>query len=245
MIKFLAIALLFLLLTIACGGDGTPTSEPTAELIPTREPTATPVPPTNTPEPTATPTPEPSPTPNPTATAVPPPTQTERESAIDGLFPDIQEMMETVEPLWTVYFHSADWETPGTNTTVNDVFRLLKLENIVSHEGYRRVDPEMIVAREPDIIIADSLESILENPELSGLHMVQDPEHVPHHIFVLGDDYSFSPDSHHFEDTVELFAAFVYPRVFSHYEKEGEEDTHQEKEEEEEHGHENGEGHSH
>ena len=153
--------------------------------------------------------------------------------------------METVEPLWTVYFHSGDWQTPGTNTTIDGIFKLLKLENIVLHEGYQSVDPEMIVDREPDIIIADSIESILENPDLSGLHMVQDPEHVPHHIFVLGDDYSFSPDSHHFEDTIKQFAAFVYPEVFGHYESHEEMEDTDQKEGEEEHGHDHGDGHSH
>ena len=247
MIRYLAMAMFFLLLTIACGGDATPTLEPTptTEAEPTSEPTATPAPPTSTPEPTATPTPEPSPTPKPTATSVPPPTQAQRESAIDGQFPEIREKMETVEPLWTVYFHSDDWQTPGINTAIDDIFRLLKLENVASHEGYQRIDPGVITAQEPDIIIADSIESIVENPDLSDLHMVQDPAHIPDHVFVLGDDYSFSPDNHHFEETVKLFAAFVYPKVFGHYENEEEGDTHQEKEGEEEHGHGNGDGHSH
>ena len=243
MIKYLAIASLLLVFT-ACGGDPTPPLEPTptAEIVSTPEPTATPVPPTSTPEPTATHTPVPTPTPLPaTATVVQPTEQAEHRESINGQFDEIVELMESVEPLWTVYFHSDDWQTPGINTTMDEVFKLLKLENIFSHEGYQGVDPEMIVATEPDIIIADSLESILENPHLSGLHMVQDLEHVPHHIFVLGDDYSFNPDSHHFEDTIKRFAAFVYPDVFEHYGEEEEEDADQE--EEHEHDHEN--GHSH
>lgn len=253
MIKYLAIALFFLLLTIACGGDARPTSEPTptTEFLSTPEPTATPVPPTEIPEPTSTPTPEPtseptatprpepSPTLKPTATHVPPPTQTQYESAMNDLFPDIQERMETVEPLWTVYFHSDDWQTPGINTTINGIFTLLKLENIVSHEGYQRVSPEMVVDREPDIIVAESIDAILENPDLSGLHMVQDPDHVPHHIFVLGDGYSFNPDSTLFEDAVWEFAAFVYPEVFSLPPDEDAE------KEEGEHDHDHGDGHSH
>ena len=245
MIKFLAIAPL-LLVIIACSGDPTQSLEPTqkAELISTPVPTNTSVPPTRTPEPTFTPTPEPTPTPLPTtATVVQPAPQAAHLESINDRFVEIVEMMESVDPLWTVYFHGVDWQTPGTNTTIDDVFKLLKLDNIVSHEGYQRVDPEMIIAKEPDIIIADSLESILENPDLSGLHMVQDPEHVPHHIFVLGDDSSFSPNSHLFEDTIKLFAAFVYPEVFGHYESHEEmEDTNQE---DEEHSHENGDGHSH
>ena len=262
MIKYLATALFFLLLAIACGGDATPISEPTptTELLSTPEPTATSVPPTETPEPTstpspeptATPRPEPSPTPKPTATstgapppgsgtggAAPPPTRTQYESAINDLFPDIREKMKAVEPLWTVYFHSDDWQTPGINTTISGIFTLLKLENIASHEGYQQVSPEMVVDREPDIIVAESLEAIVENPDLYGLHMVQDPDHVPHHIFVFSDGYSFNPDSTHFEDAVWEFAAFVYPEIFSlpMNEDAGKEEG--------EHGHDHGDGHSH
>ena len=251
MIKYRAIASL-LLVIIACSRDSTQPSQPTPTTMPisTPEPTATAVPATRTPEPTSTPTPEPTPTPLPTtATVVQSAPQAEHPESINDRFVEIVEMMESVEPLWTVYFHSDDWLTPGTNTTIGDVFKLLNLENIVSHEGYQRIDPEMIIAREPDIIIADSLESILETPDLSDLHMVQDPEHIPHHIFVLGDDSSFRPNSHHFQDTIKQFAAFVYPKVFGHYE------THQEMEDsnqreggegdEQEHSHGNRDGHSH
>lgn len=246
MLRFLAITSVILLL-VGCTSESPSTTEPTAtaEPTPTLVPTSTPVPPTNTPEPSATPVPSPTPTPEPTATPVPSPTVTKHESAIRDLFPDIGAEMESVEPTWTVYYHSDDWLTPGYNTSVDGVFRLLKLENIVNHEGYQQVDPEMIVDREPDIIVAESIEAILENPHLSGLHMVQDPEHVPHHIFVLGDEYSFDPGSHHFEGAIQLFAAFVYPEVFGNYKQEGTDQDEEEQEGEEEHGHDHEDGHSH
>ncbi len=223
MIKPLAIAVV-LLLVVACGSAATPTPEPTAMAIPT---------PTSGPEPTATAEPAPSPTPTmkptatkPTATSTPvatpaPPTEhAERlPSKFDSRLDAIREKMESVEPVWTVYFHSEDWQTPGKNTLMNDLFELLKLENIATHEGYQRISPEMITDREPDIIIADSIESVVENPDLSGLHMVQDAAHIPDHIFVLSEGYSFGMDNHHFMDAVEEFAAFVYPEVFAQEEK--------------------------
>ena len=43
--------------------------------------------------------------------------------------------MEALEPVWTVYFHSSDWQTPGRNTVMGAVFELLKLQNIATHEG--------------------------------------------------------------------------------------------------------------
>ena len=122
--------------------------------------------------------------------------------------------MAPLEPVWTVYFHNSDWVTPGRNTLMGKVFELLKLDNIASHEGYREIAPEAIIAAEPDIIIADSVESIVENPALSGLHMAQDPDHIQHHIFVLNKGLSFDADDHHFIDAIEELAAFVYPDVF-------------------------------
>ena len=233
MIKRLAI-LAVPLLAVACGSAATPTVEPTATArpTPTPEPTAAHIP---TPTPTLDPTTDPTTTPPLTATTVPPKEEAERiASIVDPRLDAIREKMESVEPVWTVYFHSDDWQTPGENTLMNDVFELLKLENIATHEGYRQISPEIILDREPDIIIADSIESVVENPNLSGLHMVQDPEHIPDHIFVLSGGYSFSIDDHHFMDAVEEFAAFVYPKIFA-----------QEKNADEGHGHEKGGKHSH
>ena len=205
-----------LMLAVACSSPATPTSEPTA-----------------TPRPT--PTPAPTATPTPTATPIPPTEEPERISGlVDPGLDAIREKMESVDPVWTVYFHSDDWQTPGRNTLMNDIFELLKLENVATHEGYQPISPEVILDLEPDLIIADSVSSVVLNPELSGLHMVQDPSHIRHHIFVLSKDYSFSIDSPHFLDALEEFAAFVYPKVFA-------------QEEEAKDGHSHGEGgqHSH
>ena len=127
---------------------------------------------------------------------------------------DIEHKMEEVEQGWTVYSHGFDWWTPGRNTLVNDVFELLKLENVADFEGYQQINPEQIVANEPDIIMADSVESVTENPVLSTLHMVEDPDHIEHHIFVMSEGNSFSVAGPRFMDAVEEFAAWVYPEVF-------------------------------
>ena len=215
MIRHLAIAAV-ILLAVACGSAATPTPAPTATAIPT--PAV---------EPTATAAPTPTAPPTPTVTPVRQTEEAERLAGVaDPRLDAIREKMESVEAVWTVYFHSDDWQTPGQNTLMNDVFELLKLENIATHEGYRQIDPETVVDREPDIIIADSIESVVGNPALSGLHMAQDPEHVPHHIFVLSKGYSFSIDGHHFLDAVEELAAFVYPEVFGQKEHSGDGHTH-------------------
>ncbi len=206
-----------LLLVVACGGAATSIPEPT--------PTATPIP-----------APEPTPTTTATATPLPPAEQTDRLRDLgDPRLTDIREKLESVEPVWTVYFHSEDWRTPGRNTLINDVFELVKLENIATHDGYKEISPETVVALEPDIIVADSIESIVENPDLSGLHMVQDTDHIPHHIFVLSEGLSFSFDNPRFMKAVKELAVFSYPAAFPD----------EEKAEEDGHTHAEGETHSH
>ena len=186
----------------------------------------------------ATSIPEPTPTTTPTATPPPPAEQTDRLRDLgDPRLTDIREKMESVEPVWTVYFHSEDWRTPGRNTLINDVFELVKLENIATHDGYKEISPETVVALEPDIIVADSIESVIENPDLSGLHMVQDTDHIPHHIFVLSEGLSFSFDNPRFMKAVKELAVFSYPEAFP--------DEAEEKAEEDGHTHEEGETHSH
>ncbi len=169
------------------------------------------------PEPTATPTPTPEPTATPTPTATPLPPRmgdADMASGLGARLDAIRTMMEPVEPVWTVYVHGEDWVTPGGNTLMNDIFELLKMDNIATHDGYQLLSPEVVVALEPDIIITDSVLSVISDPELSGLHLVQDVSHIDHHIFVLSEGHSFSMDSDHFMDAVEELAAFVYPEVF-------------------------------
>lgn len=138
----------------------------------------------------------------------------------DGRVQAIVEGMEEIDPTWRVYSHGWEWWTPGRNTLINDVFELLELENIADFEGFQQINPEIIVANEPDIIMADSVESVTENPVLSTLHMVEDPHHIADHIFVMSEGNTFSVAGPRFIDAVEEFAAWVYPKQFGE-EKEG------------------------
>ena len=212
MSKYLLFGALLLPLLVACGASAAPT------LAPTTTPQATPTP---TAVPTATPPPAPTSTPVPTSSptipVVPEPAseETERDaSALDAVFPKIKEKMKDIRPVYTAYYHSEDWQAPGKNTTVDEVFKLLKMENIVTHEGHQQVSPALVVDQEPDIIIADSIESVVENPDVAGLHMIQDTAHIPHHIFVLREGYSFYVADPGFRETVAAFASFAYPDTF-------------------------------
>ena len=45
--------------------------------------------------------------------------------------------------------------------------------------------------------------------------MVKDTAHIPHHIFVMKEGYSFYVADPGFRDTVAAFAAFAYPDTFT------------------------------
>ena len=229
-----------LLLLVACGGAAAPTTAPTATPPPTLTPTAEP---TATPLPTTTPTPEPTATPTVVVAPGQPPAEGEEydTSILVSVFPEIGEKMKDIRPVYTAYYHGEDWHAPGRDTTVDEVFKLLKMENIVAHEGYQQISPAMVVDLEPDLIIADSIEAVVKNPDLSGLHMIEDTAHIPHHIFVLREGYSFSVSDPGFRDTVAAFAAFAYPDTFPSPEESGHDQT----EGHEEGGHDHGDGHSH
>lgn len=243
-----------LVLSVACGSAAAPTLTPSPDPTATPPPTLTPVP-----EPPAPPLPTSTPVPQPTATPPPPPPTAEPTPApavaqvqespsqppeqpagdLHALFPEISEKMKDIRPVYTAYYHREDWQAPGHNTTVNQVFELLKMENIVSHQGYQPISPATVVEHEPDLIIANSTLSVVDNPALAGLHMVTDTAHIPHHIFVMRFGYSFDMDAPGFRDTVEAFAAFAYPDTFTV--KEESMDDHGDGHD----GHDHGDGHSH
>ena len=230
-----------LLLSVACASAGAPTPAPTATPPPTPAPTATPMP-TATPKATVTPT----------IAVAPEPPAGEHEydqGLLVAVFPEIGEKMKEIRPVYTAYFHSDDWHAPGKNTTVDEVFKLLKMENIATHEGHKQIRPAMIVDVEPDLIIADSIDAVVKNPDLSGLHMIEDTAHIPHHIFVMREGYSFYVADPGFRNTVQAFAAFAYPDTFVFEEKPADDHGEEEKDETgDEHTHgqgEGGHGHSH
>ena len=91
---------------------------------------------------------------------------------------------------------------------MNDVFEMLKLENIADFEGYQQISPEVVVASAPDIVMGD-VASITGEPVLAGLTAVKDE-----HIFTMSEGNSFSVAGPRFMDAVEEMAAWVYPDLF-------------------------------
>ena len=120
----------------------------------------------------------------------------------------IEEKLQQVESAKSIYSHGFEWWTPGRKTLVNDVFEMLKLDNIADFEGYQQISPEVVVASAPDIVMGD-VASITGEPVLAGLTAVKDE-----HIFTMSEGNSFSVAGPRFMDAVEEMAAWVYPDLF-------------------------------
>ena len=120
----------------------------------------------------------------------------------------IEDKLAGAEPTKTIYSHGFQWWTPGSKTLVNDVFELLKLQNIADFEGYQQISPEVVVAANPDIIMG-SIEDVTGEPTLVGLTAAG-----PDRIFTLSDVNSFDVAGPRFIDAVEEMAAWVYPDLF-------------------------------
>ena len=98
--------------------------------------------------------------------------------------------------------------TPGPDTLIGSVFDLLKLRNI-AHDisGYAQINPEVVVERRPEIILASDADAIESNPAFADVPAVKDGRiFVPPGLFsVAGPRYI---------DGVEALAKWVYPEVF-------------------------------
>ena len=129
-------------------------------------------------------------------------------SEFDARVAAVRQRMEQVDSTQAIYSHGFQWWTPGQNTLVNDVFELLKLENIATFEGYQQISPEEVVAANPGIIMGDP-EAVTGEPALSELQAVKDGR-----IFNLSPENSFSVAGPRFMDAVEEMAAWLYPDLF-------------------------------
>ena len=86
----------------------------------------------------------------------------------------VKETMASYESGMSVFQDLGDLWTPGDDTLIAEVFELLKLSNI-AHDvsGYVQMSPEVIVERNPQIVIALFGETIDANPVFSNVRAVK------------------------------------------------------------------------
>ena len=122
----------------------------------------------------------------------------------------IRDMMEPIGAGPTVFQDSGSYWTPGRGTLIQEVFDLLRLENIAAEdvEGYAQISPEIIVERNPDIMISGSPEALLAEPALAEVRAIQDGA-----IYTPSTN-ALSVASPRFIEGVEELAEWVYPGLF-------------------------------
>jgi len=99
--------------------------------------------------------------------------------------------------------------TPGNDTLVGNVFKLLKLQNIAHDiDGYQQISPEVIVERNPQYIISSYGDTFSDDPKYSGVVAVKNGS-----IYIPSADY-LSISGPRFLMGVDELANFIYPGIF-------------------------------
>lgn len=121
----------------------------------------------------------------------------------------IRETMEPVGAGPTVFQDVGGFWTPGQGTMMQEVFDLLKLENIAHDiEGYAQISPEVIVERDPTVIFTSNPEGFADEPAFESVRAVRHGT-----LLTLGSD-ALSVQGPRFIEGVEEMARLVYPGIF-------------------------------
>ena len=109
----------------------------------------------------------------------------------------------------SVFQDVGDLWTPGNNTLMGSVFQLLKLENMAHDvDNYGQLSPEVIIDRNPQIIISSTPDLLYNNPAFSKLLPIKNKS-----IFESNDDY-LSISGPRFILGLEELANEFYPGLF-------------------------------
>jgi iron complex transport system substrate-binding protein len=109
----------------------------------------------------------------------------------------------------SVFQDEGELWTPGPDTLIGEVFRLLKLQNI-AHDvsGYAQLSPEVIVERSPQIVIASYGDNISTNPAFAEMPAVKNKR-----IFIPEADVLSIPGPRYI-DGIEALASWIYQGLF-------------------------------
>ena len=124
----------------------------------------------------------------------------------------VASIRSTMEPVGlgpTVFQDVGGFWTPGQGTIMQEVFDLLKLENVAHDiEGYAQISPEVIVERNPTVIFTSNPESFTDEPAFESMRAVRHGT-----LLTLSTD-ALSVQSPRFIEGVEEMARLVYPGLF-------------------------------
>jgi len=121
----------------------------------------------------------------------------------------IQSTIGNVSMGQKVFHDTGDLWTPGSNTLVGEVLTFLKLHNIAHDiDGYQQFSPEVIVDRNPEIIITSNRNRFVHQDAFANVNAIKN-----NRVYTPNSD-GLSVASPRFIEAVEELARLVYPETF-------------------------------
>ena len=118
-------------------------------------------------------------------------------------------MVASQRPGASIFQDIGGFWTPGSGTLVGEVFELLNLRNVASDiSGYAQLSPEVIVEKNPHVILTTDRNAILDNPAFANIAAVRNGQ-----VFDLNSTL-LSVAGPRFVDGIEELAQLVYPALF-------------------------------
>ena len=118
---------------------------------------------------------------------------------------NIEKAVENINIKQSIFQDVGGLWTPGPNTLVGEVFDLLNSNNIAYDvDGYVQISREIIVDRNPDIIITLDIESITKDPAFNDINAV-----LNNRVYSLSSD-ALSIGGPRFIEGIEELAQLIY-----------------------------------
>jgi len=124
----------------------------------------------------------------------------------------IENHLSTITKGPTIYHHTERFWTPGKNTLTDNIYKLLKAQNIASGtNNWHQISPEIIVARDPQIIITTEVakHDLTNNPAFSKLSAIRNNQ-----VFTIEAELVSIAGPRITEDIM-VIAKHLYPDIFN------------------------------
>ena len=125
---------------------------------------------------------------------------------------NIQDAVKNIDIKQSIFQDVGDLWTPGPNTLVGEVFTFLNSTNIAFDvDGYEQISREIIVDRNPDVILTSDIDSITKDPAFIEINAV-----VNNRVYILPSD-ALSIGGPRFIDGIEELALLIYQESISSF----------------------------
>ena len=125
---------------------------------------------------------------------------------------NLEDRLASVEKGPRVFHDDSEFFTRGPDTLLGRVYSLLKAQNI-AEGGYGQLSPEVIVDRDPEVIIttfSEGLPAIKDNPVLQGVSAVREGR-----VYAVdAEATSISVAGPRFVEAIEQLARLIHPDLF-------------------------------